>query len=60
MKLRTKQYGGDGKYFLMDNGEADGKRINFLWMTAKDAQERNDERKLHHIVSRWWWAGKKK
>lgn len=49
------QYGGDGLYYLMKGNQ----RVNRVGMTAKDAKERNAERKRHGIKTLWFWSGKK-
>ena len=49
------QYGGDGKYWLMD-----GTRIlTFMHMSARDAIASNVSRQKYGQLQ-WWWSGKRK
>lgn len=49
---RWEQYGGDGLYHLISHG----KKVNQCEMTRKDAMERNKNRKMCGVQSRWFWV----
>jgi len=55
LKLPAKQYGGDGRYYLMDGTTP----IVWLPMSARAARAGNLTRQKYG-QPQWWWSGKRK